>query len=179
MIFIVHMFCRYECAYGPDDHCNDPNHVRSIKWGCLASFFIKQLYTWPKVMELCFYHQTHTRMDQKLTHDHWNLESLAYISQYGGCILQWTTMEVTVAIFLRFDECSCIQFLIHVEYNKKGFTYVKLTHEVHKHRKKHIKSMNAQLVMDFAILATKNVTNYRYWLLSHNVFIQRMWNFGI
>ncbi len=23
--------CGYECVYGSDDHCNDPNHVRSIK----------------------------------------------------------------------------------------------------------------------------------------------------
>jgi hypothetical protein len=42
-------------------------------------------------------------------------------------------MEITVAIFLRFEKCSCIQFLILIDYNKKGFTYVKLTHEVYKH----------------------------------------------
>jgi hypothetical protein len=41
-------------------------------------------------------------------------------------------MEVIMAIFLRFDKCSYIQFLTIVEYNKKGFTYVKLTHEVYK-----------------------------------------------
>ncbi len=28
---------------------------------------------------------------------------------------------------------SCIQLLTLVEYNKKGLTYVKLTHEVYKH----------------------------------------------
>jgi hypothetical protein len=62
-------------------------------------------------------------------------------------------MEITMVISLGFDKCSYIQFLPHVEYNKKGLTYVKLTHEVYKHRKKHIKIMNVQLVMDFTILA--------------------------
>jgi hypothetical protein len=37
-------------------HYNDSNHARSIKQGCLAFFSIKWLYTWPKVVELCFYH---------------------------------------------------------------------------------------------------------------------------
>jgi hypothetical protein len=45
-------------------------------------------------------------------------------------------MEVTMATFLGFEKCSCIQFLTLVEYNKKGLTYVKLTHEVYKHKKK-------------------------------------------
>jgi hypothetical protein len=44
-------------------------------------------------------------------------------------------MEVIVAIFLGFEKCSSIQFLILIEYNKKGLTYVKLTHEVYKHEK--------------------------------------------
>jgi hypothetical protein len=41
-------------------------------------------------------------------------------------------MEVTVAIFLGFEKCSYVQFLILIEYNKKGFIYVKSTHEVYK-----------------------------------------------
>jgi hypothetical protein len=55
---------------------------------------------------------------------------------WGGCILQWTIMEVTVPIFLGLEKCSCIQFLIFVEYNKKGLIYVKLTHKVYKFFKK-------------------------------------------
>jgi len=39
-------------------------------------------------------------------------------------------MEVTMTIFLGFEKCSYIQFLTFVEYNKKGLTYVKLTHDV-------------------------------------------------
>ncbi len=42
-------------------------------------------------------------------------------------------MEVIVAIFLGFEKRSCVQFLILIEYNKRGFIYVKLTHEVYKH----------------------------------------------
>jgi hypothetical protein len=62
-------------------------------------------------------------------------------------------MEVTMVIFLEFKECYCKQFLILVEYNKKELAYVKLTHEVYKHKKQHIKIMNVQLIMDFTILA--------------------------
>jgi hypothetical protein len=59
-------------------------------------------------------------------------------------------MELKVGNFLGFDKCSYIQFFILVEYNKKGLTYVRLTHET---LKKHTKIMNVQLVMDFTILA--------------------------
>jgi len=70
-------------------------------------------------------------------------------------------MEVIMVIFLGFEKYSCIQFLTFVEYNKNGLTYVKLTHEVYKHKKTHIKIMNGQLVMDFIILAKQSVTNYK------------------
>jgi hypothetical protein len=70
-------------------------------------------------------------------------------------------MEVTIIVFLRFEKCFCIQFLSLVEYNKKGLTYMKLTHEVYKHLKKHIKIMNVRLVMDFTTLAVQSVTNYK------------------
>jgi hypothetical protein len=56
---------------------------------------------------------------------------------WGGCILQWTIMEVIVVIFLGFEKCSCIQFLTLVEYNKKGLNYVKVTHEVYFFLKTH------------------------------------------
>jgi hypothetical protein len=62
-------------------------------------------------------------------------------------------MEVTMVIFLEFDKCYYIHFLTLVEYNKKELTYVKLTHEVYKHKKQRIKIMNVQLIMDFIILA--------------------------
>jgi hypothetical protein len=54
---------------------------------------------------------------------------------WGGCILQWTIMEVTLAIFFGFEKCSFIQFLTFVEYDKKGLIYVNLTHEAYKHKK--------------------------------------------
>jgi hypothetical protein len=34
------MFCKYECGYGPENHHKNPNHMRSIKYGCLAHFSI-------------------------------------------------------------------------------------------------------------------------------------------
>ncbi len=62
-------FCRYECGYGPEDHREDPNHMRSIKCGCLARFSIKRLYTWLDVVEITFYHQTHIQANGDLAHD--------------------------------------------------------------------------------------------------------------
>ncbi len=47
---------------------------------------------------------------------------------------------IIITIFLGFEKCFCIQFLTFVEYNKKGFTCVKLTHEVYKHKKNTSKS---------------------------------------
>ncbi len=38
MIRTIGMFCRYECAYGLNDHCNDLNRARSIKWKYLVAF---------------------------------------------------------------------------------------------------------------------------------------------
>jgi len=80
MILTIRMFCRYDCAYGPNDHHNDPNHARSIKWKCLATFSIKWLYTQLDVVELCFYHWTHIRMNGEPTHGEWNLRSLIHMS---------------------------------------------------------------------------------------------------
>jgi hypothetical protein len=54
------MFCKYECGYGPEDHCEDPNHMKSIKRSYLAHFSINRLYTWLDAVEITFYHQTYT-----------------------------------------------------------------------------------------------------------------------
>jgi hypothetical protein len=62
-------------------------------------------------------------------------------------------MEVIMVIFLEFEKCYCIEFLTLVEYNKKELTCVKLTNEVYKGKKQHIKTMNVQLIMNFTILA--------------------------
>ncbi len=42
-------------------------------------------------------------------------------------------MEVIMTFYFGFAKCFNIQFLTLIEYNKKGLTYVKLTHEVYKH----------------------------------------------
>jgi hypothetical protein len=62
------MFCKYECGYGPGDHQKDPDHIRSIKLGCLTHFSIKRFYTWPNVVEIIFYHQIHTQVDGEPFH---------------------------------------------------------------------------------------------------------------
>jgi hypothetical protein len=57
-------FCRYECGYGLEDHCKDPNHMRSIKHSCLAHFSIKRFLHNPNVVEIDFYHQIHTQTNE-------------------------------------------------------------------------------------------------------------------
>ncbi len=59
-------FCKYACEHGLEDNHGDPNHHRFIKWGCLAQFLIKQLYTRPEVVEIIFYHLSHTQANVSL-----------------------------------------------------------------------------------------------------------------
>jgi hypothetical protein len=69
------MFYKYQCGYGPKDHYGKFNHTRSIECGYWAHFSIKQLYTWPKVVEIIIYHQTYTQASGELAHDAHDLES--------------------------------------------------------------------------------------------------------
>ncbi len=62
------MFYRYAHGYGLDNHCKNPNHRRSMKCSCLATFSIKWLYIWLEVVELSFYHHAHTQINGEPTH---------------------------------------------------------------------------------------------------------------
>jgi hypothetical protein len=77
------MYCRYKCGYGPKDHHENPNHMRSIKCGCLAHFSIKKFYTQPNVVEIIFYHQTHIQANGDPTHDAWDPRSTSQMSTYA------------------------------------------------------------------------------------------------
>jgi len=77
------MICKYECGYGSEDHHEDPNHMRSIKHGCLAHFFIKRLYTWLDVVEITFYHWTHIRANGDPIHGACDLRSTSWMSTYA------------------------------------------------------------------------------------------------
>jgi len=90
MIIPIRMFCRYDYAYGPNDHHNDPNRARSIKQGCLATFSIKWLYTWPNVMELCFYHWTRPNKWWAST---WQTKSWIINSHVIVCTLNFTIFK--------------------------------------------------------------------------------------
>jgi hypothetical protein len=70
-------------------------------------------------------------------------------------------MEVTMATFLGFEECSRIQFLTLVEYNKKRLTYVKLTHEVYKHKEKIHQNRECSISSELYNLGKTSVTNYK------------------
>jgi hypothetical protein len=54
---------RYQCKYAPNDYHGDPNHSHSIKWGYLALFCIKRLFTLLDVVEIMFYYKYHTKID--------------------------------------------------------------------------------------------------------------------
>jgi len=51
--------------------------------GCLVVFSINGLYTWPDVVELCFYHRTHTQKNGEPAYGQWDSESSACMSQYA------------------------------------------------------------------------------------------------
>jgi hypothetical protein len=58
----------YECGYGLEDHCENPNHMMSIKCNCLAHLSMKRLYTRPYVVEITFYHHIHVWANGDPTH---------------------------------------------------------------------------------------------------------------
>jgi len=77
------LFYRYECGYGLKNHCEDPNHMRSIKHGCLAHFSIKRFYTQSNVMEITFYHQIHIQANGNPTHGACDLRSTLQMLAYA------------------------------------------------------------------------------------------------
>ncbi len=86
----------------------------------------------------------------------------------GGCILQWTMIKVIVAIFLGFDKCSYMQFLILVEYNKKGLVYVKLNMKymnIKKNQNRECSISNG--FYNIGEVECHELSNLGYGLLSH------------
>jgi hypothetical protein len=71
------MFCRYECGYELEDH------MKSIKHGCLAHFSIKRIYTWANVVEITFYHWTHTWANGDPSHGAYDSRSTSQMSTYA------------------------------------------------------------------------------------------------
>jgi hypothetical protein len=82
------MFCKYECGYGLEDCHENPNHMKSIKCGCLVHFSIKRFCTWPYVLETIFYHQIHTRANGDPTHGACDLRSTSQMLVYVPCMFQ-------------------------------------------------------------------------------------------
>jgi hypothetical protein len=104
------MFCRYECGYGPEDHHEDHNHMRSIKRGCLAHFSIKRLYTWPDVVEIAFYHRTHTQVNGDPIHnacDPWSTsQMLTYAPRMPHKLKEfiWTQLRLGYTVKQIYDK---------------------------------------------------------------------------
>lgn len=84
---IATTLCRYQCGYGPDDfrsihrvdrrykpkagsdnRSNSGEGGPSRKRGCVCSFAIKQLYLWPDVAEIIYYHVGHVDCHGKPCH---------------------------------------------------------------------------------------------------------------
>jgi len=74
--------CRYKCGYGLENHHEDPNHMRLIKRSCLPHFSIKKFHTWENVVEIIFYHQTHTHANGDPTHGACDPGSTSWMSAY-------------------------------------------------------------------------------------------------
>ena len=74
--YIEHVY--YEYAFGPNDHTGDPQHPHSKKRGCIAKFSIKQLFLFPDVVEVVYYHVDHTREDRSPAH---GLEDKLYVGR--------------------------------------------------------------------------------------------------
>ena len=64
--FISHTY--YECAYGPKNHRHDLIHKSSTEKGCLARFYIKQLYKFLHIAEVTYYVVEHKRLHGSITH---------------------------------------------------------------------------------------------------------------
>ncbi len=94
------MWCRYECGYGSKDDHDDSNHTSSIKHGCLVAFSVKQLYVWPEVVEISFYHYAQILIKGEPTHSQDDLECIARMSLYAFQMSQafkdhiWTQLSL-------------------------------------------------------------------------------------
>jgi hypothetical protein len=90
IIYILKVFwSRYQCGYGPKDYQENSTHTRSIKWGCLASFSIKHLYTRPNVADITIYHKAHTRTS---VHTWWAWPGI-HFSHVSLCSTHVTSIE--------------------------------------------------------------------------------------
>jgi hypothetical protein len=103
------MFCRYECGYGSKDHRKEPNHMRSIKCGCLAHFSIKRFYTRPNVVEITFYHQTHVQANGDPIHGACDLGSTSWMLVYAPRVFHklkefiWTQLGLRYTMKQNYD----------------------------------------------------------------------------
>jgi hypothetical protein len=95
--FIEHVW--YECAYGPEDHRNDPQFPRSLKRGCVAGFSVKHLEIYPDVAEVAYYHVDHTREDGTPAHGPSDPDSLgrrtAHQPRMTAQIKMWVQRKLT------------------------------------------------------------------------------------
>ncbi len=104
------MFCKYECGYGMEDRHKDPNHMKSIKRVVWPNFPIKRLYTWPDVVEITFYHWTHTQTNGNLAHNAYDLGSTSQMLMYAPCMFHklkefiWTQLRLGYTVKKNYDK---------------------------------------------------------------------------
>jgi len=84
IIYILKVFwSRYQCRCGSEDYRKNSTHTRSIKQGCLVSFSIKYLYTWPDVTKITIYHKARTQIDRSFAHGEHDPKSISCMSHYA------------------------------------------------------------------------------------------------
>jgi hypothetical protein len=81
--FLKVFWSRYKCGYGPKDYQENSTHIRSIEWGCLASFSIKRLYTRLNVAKITIYHKAHPWTNGSFAHGEHDPESISRMSHYA------------------------------------------------------------------------------------------------
>jgi hypothetical protein len=83
IIYVLKVFwSRYQCGYGLEEYRENSTHTWSIKQGCLTSFSIKGLYTWPNVTEIRIYHKAHTWIDGSFAHGEHDPKSIYLMFHY-------------------------------------------------------------------------------------------------
>jgi hypothetical protein len=89
IIYVLRIFWfRYQWGYGPKDYQENSTHIRFIKRGCLVSFSIKCLYTWPNVAKITIYYKAHTQIYGSFAHDEHDPKSIFRMSCYVPCMSQ-------------------------------------------------------------------------------------------
>lgn len=70
-------YFKYHCSYDPKDHRNKKKMRQNHKRGCLVRYSIKILAKLADTVEIAYFHEEHTRIDETPAHSVQDLDSSA------------------------------------------------------------------------------------------------------